>query len=598
VPLTDEQLAVLASFHTNRLTVVRAVPGSGKTLVFVEALKQVRADWTSPRQGIAALSFTNTAQEEIAQRLGHTLADPHFIGTLDGFLWRFIVRPFGHLHRSMHPDGPRLVPAPIAEHAAWSKVRFGPNPMDMTDLGSTNLRWNRAVSNYEAWVRTPLVHKAEHLGGQYRDRAIMGKYESFRRTGRLTHTDVHVVALDLLREAVTGPHIRALLAKRFPVVLIDEYQDTGATHAAVYELLLADEGFRSLVVGDPDQAIYGFGGADPRAFDSIESLPGCHRTSISRTHRFSPRLADLAKHLSRSGAEIHSEHPAEATQVLLLIHDQVNPDISAILATLRDLPLGKTGVLARRRLTVSRLKGVDNDANHPFGSGHCKALAMGCLHALAGETRAAVGVWEQTCGVLLLGTDDVDDGVLLRMGTSRIPWRMAILQALRRLADAQPGETWSVWIERCRREISGIAATLGLTPPSSLNVALPIPRKGKGNDVRSISVHPPVLTDEIEFLTIHGAKGREFDTVIYYNEKPHAGYAPCPSDAWWSAEEEEMETAFVAITRARNCLVLCLHQASFDRLQATRPDFVHHFGEPLHFAFEAKPRRRARQKTH
>src|SRR5687767_7468238 len=110
---TSLQRAVLDAIPTRRLTVVRAGPGSGKTRVFVEALRRQLASWQSPRAGVAALSFTNVAHEVIAERLEGAPRAPHFVGTLDAFFLRFVVLPFAKLV-GVHPQGARLVPEPVA----------------------------------------------------------------------------------------------------------------------------------------------------------------------------------------------------------------------------------------------------------------------------------------------------------------------------------------------------------------------------------------------------------------------------------------------------------------------------------------------------
>src|SRR5690349_16347303 len=105
------QLDVLEEIPRRQLTLVAAGPGSGKTQVFVEALRRELTDWTSSRNGIAAVSFTNVAHKIISERLGGVPPAPHFVGTLDAFLLRFVVHPFAKLVGA-HPNGVRLVPDP------------------------------------------------------------------------------------------------------------------------------------------------------------------------------------------------------------------------------------------------------------------------------------------------------------------------------------------------------------------------------------------------------------------------------------------------------------------------------------------------------
>jgi hypothetical protein len=103
----------------SRVRVVHASPGSGKTWLVGELIRREIASWKRPGQGIAAISFTRVGGEEIRAALGHDLTHPHFVGTIDAFLYRFVIRPF---LRKRYPKWkePRLLPATSAP-SLWSK---------------------------------------------------------------------------------------------------------------------------------------------------------------------------------------------------------------------------------------------------------------------------------------------------------------------------------------------------------------------------------------------------------------------------------------------------------------------------------------------
>ena len=114
---TTEQQAVLDS--KARVRVVQAVPGSGKTWLVAELIKRELLNIGVGYGGIAALSFTKVGGEEIRKAVGHDLGHPHFVGTLDAFLFRFVVRPF---LTQVFPTfaAPRLIPAEW-EPNKWQK---------------------------------------------------------------------------------------------------------------------------------------------------------------------------------------------------------------------------------------------------------------------------------------------------------------------------------------------------------------------------------------------------------------------------------------------------------------------------------------------
>ena len=98
--LTNEQKIFL---DAEGKVVLCACPGSGKTFIVGKKLLKYLTDWKCPYQGIAVLSFTNVASEEVmrqANELSENKVDtgfPHFVGTLDSFINNFIFLRFWHL---------------------------------------------------------------------------------------------------------------------------------------------------------------------------------------------------------------------------------------------------------------------------------------------------------------------------------------------------------------------------------------------------------------------------------------------------------------------------------------------------------------------
>ena len=93
MPLTQEQQDFL---DAEGRIVLCAVPGSGKTYVVAQKMIKYLSDWSSKHRGIAALSFTNVASDEIKRQIADSALGlpeidyPHFVGTLDSFINNFI----------------------------------------------------------------------------------------------------------------------------------------------------------------------------------------------------------------------------------------------------------------------------------------------------------------------------------------------------------------------------------------------------------------------------------------------------------------------------------------------------------------------------
>ena len=98
--LTEEQNNFLTA---EGKVVLCACPGSGKTYVVAQKLLQYVKSWNRPHQGVAVLSFTNVASDEIEKQTkelmpgGFEIEYPHYVGTLDSFINNFIMLRFGYL---------------------------------------------------------------------------------------------------------------------------------------------------------------------------------------------------------------------------------------------------------------------------------------------------------------------------------------------------------------------------------------------------------------------------------------------------------------------------------------------------------------------
>ena len=99
--MTDEQQEFL---NAEGKVVIKACPGSGKTYTVAHKLLSYVDNWKDYHSGVAVLSFTNVASNEIyekAQSIHGSLGKlgyPHFIGTVDSFIDEFIVLRYGHLY--------------------------------------------------------------------------------------------------------------------------------------------------------------------------------------------------------------------------------------------------------------------------------------------------------------------------------------------------------------------------------------------------------------------------------------------------------------------------------------------------------------------
>ena len=103
-------------------SVVNACPGSGKTFSVAARIAHLLKNKEFHHQGIAAISFTNKAWEEIEKKLKADfqidvpIRYPHFLGTIDSFVNKYVFLPYGHLRLGIK-ERPQLIGEP---HSNWS----------------------------------------------------------------------------------------------------------------------------------------------------------------------------------------------------------------------------------------------------------------------------------------------------------------------------------------------------------------------------------------------------------------------------------------------------------------------------------------------
>jgi DNA helicase-2/ATP-dependent DNA helicase PcrA len=586
---TSEQNAILAS--SSRVTLVRAGPGSGKTKVFVECLNRYLDSWKNRNGGIAALLFTNVAREQIEARLGGRPMAPHFIGTLDSFFLRFIIGPFGHLV-GITRNGARLIPSPLDEEIRLPTIQLGPKgdhrEFPLFRIGPC------AGTEPAPEFRARLYYGGSGLAVHPSRTAdvYVSKEREWGKRGRITHSDSHYLA-SLIISGSHGNQIRRLLARRFPVILVDELQDTGHFLGRALVSLLGESSIAAALVGDEDQRIFGFSGVDPALFQRVEELEGCKSYPLRTTQRCAVRVSSVASALARSGAPVEPKMGASKGAAVLLVHDDSKVSRSSRifqetvgLCCTHDC---KTlGVLTRRRDEKRALIGSGHQNECPMKAMGSRAFHKAVTCLIDGRGDLAARMLENCLGHLLIETESPSRDELEQSGIDPAQVRGQARRLVLQAAELRNGEKWGEWSERMKAELKKAAINLGGKGfEKRLGAMFRQNRDDDPDDSRLTSSRGfglPQGNPATEILTIHEAKGREFDAVLLYFAKPTkpGGISRCPCDCWWSTDQnsEEREIAFVVVTRARRLFVLAVHADTFAALKEKRSDFLSLF-EPV-----------------
>ena len=264
--LAPDQLAAVT--HRGGGARIIAPAGSGKTRVLTERARHLLPHWNLPPSAVSLVAFNKRAQEEMRER------------TTD--LPGLQVRTLNAIALAIVNGTPPFAPQPksLAHHrrarrAAASSAISCRSPAAATAIPS------RRGSRRSAVIRLGLVDPAE-VEGRY-DGDVDGLAEMWpsyraaleRRSSVDFDDQIYRALLVLLRD----PAARRAAQRACRIMLVDEFQDLTPAHLLLVRLL-AVPGWRVFGVGDDDQTIYGYNGADPAwLIDFAELFPGCRGPS-------------------------------------------------------------------------------------------------------------------------------------------------------------------------------------------------------------------------------------------------------------------------------------------------------------------------------
>ncbi len=273
--LTPSQEKVVR--HQGGPLIVLAGPGTGKTRTLTYRVAHLIASRIARSDQILAVTFTNKAAEEMRSRidqLGQEIDQfsPPWISTFHGFCFRFLREnlstPYQLLSenealallretvRQYFPDFPIPSLKELGRRISWAK-----NALILPDSPETPPPWE----TYPNW---PSCYQA------FQEKLGAGLFWDFD---------------ELLIQAVTllegSPDLRADLQAHFPYVFIDEFQDINPSQYRLFELLTRKDG-EWMVIGDPNQAIYGFRGASAEFFPRLQQEnPSLTEVTLEETFR-------------------------------------------------------------------------------------------------------------------------------------------------------------------------------------------------------------------------------------------------------------------------------------------------------------------------
>ena len=586
----------------NGALLVLAGPGSGKTRVLTCRIARLLDSSRDQHFRILALTFTNKAANEMANRvaaLAPGLEERANISTFHGFCAQ-VLRQHG-IHLDIKPDF-----TIYSQEADRRAVLEDALNRDGRNASHSDMRLLPLIDYLKGQFVTPenAEQVVDSMNGATIDPSrvahIYRLYEKELR--RINALDFNSLIFETHR-LFEYPAITQHYQMTYRYWLVDEFQDTNGSQ---YRLLrcMSIQDFREIfAVADDDQTIFGWNGADVRRIRNLVNDFSCKVIQLPTNFRCPPRIVEAANRLVAYNAQrvkekqptspVQSNYfPSTKEQIQYRKFDTDKDEVAQIAAEIVCFDINarsETAVLARTRKLLEPMQEALRDRNisaeitlrrDDFASPQVRWL----LYSLTQIGRPLdlhnmVMLAEAFASFAPLSVDL--DGIISRSKTEGVAYLVAWIEAVQETTVAYSFAEIIDMIAKLAAGETRLASTIQQIlkhfedndPDEDLKDDLSAWRRIESEirdaqQVESLdqflqemqlrSKEPVPAPGTVSLTTIHGAKGREFDTVylIGMAEEILPSWHSINKGAGSFALEEERRGCFVAITRTKKRLIL------------------------------------------
>lgn len=550
--LDDDQRA--AATAPRGPVAIIAGAGTGKTRTITYRIAHLIDQGFATTNSVLALTYTSRAAGEMRDRLASMN-----IGGVQAMTFHAAAR------RQLRYFWPQIAgdvkwklldsAFPVVARAARS-VTNAPSKDTIRDL-LNEIEWAKSsllgADGYAAYVdsidRTPPL-PAEQVAEVYR------RYEQLKTSDEGMHLDFSDLLLHVAGAMENAPAVAEEFRQRYRTFVVDEYQDVTPLQQRVLEGWLGDRDDLT-VVGDANQTIYSFTGATPQyLLDFSRHFPNAHVVKLQRDYRSTPQVTTLANQVIGAakgriaGTRLELQGMREPGPEPIFREFESDPaearEIAGQILTLLDqgVPAKEIAVLYRINAQSAVLEQALADA--------------GIAYQVRGgtsffENRVIVDAMQQLIRANLQNDLPPDPVAIARAALAPLGY------STQEPDGAQERERWQL----LRALVDLVEDIVQLRNTDSLEVVLGELRR------RAADKQPPAV-DSVTLVTLHAAKGLEWDAVFLAGLTEGLLPFRYAIDAGDEQIEEERRLFYVGITRARKHLALSWAPARQEGGRASR----------------------------
>lgn len=308
--------------HGDGPLLVVAGPGSGKTQVLTERIRRLLNE-SEGHFRILALTFTNKAANEMKDRLSEfpDINQRAFIGTMHSFCMKVLtnrgkfveINKFPNIFESYQDCKQALLQAVLhdPEYPELRHILKGIG--DARQRENVLIRWLEMIGKAKNNLLLP-----EMLDNETEMKVYKAYNDGLRASDAVDFDDLLLLTYRLFQER---PRIADFYRRQYRYICIDEAQDLNEAQYQVLLALCGSEYRNVMMVGDPKQAIFGWNGANPKYLDLFEQDFGAKKISMNENFRSSRAVVNAAKRLDPQ-YEFEGELPIAGSIRLIVGEDE------------------------------------------------------------------------------------------------------------------------------------------------------------------------------------------------------------------------------------------------------------------------------------
>ena len=563
---------------------LNACSGSGKTEVVGIKCAYEMLRWDKHNTGIAILTFTNSAEKELFERVAayyrKQLVYPHFIGTFTSWLHGYIANPFlyvetGHGKNDSNNSNVQIIDAECTSdflNSFKTKYSYGKTLRNIT---ANEYIFNAKRNRYQycGGLQRSGMQEFQRIMDSvvYMKEDIKNTKHRFWKAGLFLYEDIEILTYKLL---VDYPILASLISKRFPLIIVDECQDLSYTQLLILEQLHL-HGTKLHFVGDLDQSIYTFRDIDPSDTREFLNRHGFTEIVLNENYRSNQDIVDATGILINRNKYVTGMCTRIISMPLIVLlykkdREQLMVNKYIELLNSNGFNMRNCRIIVRNNSLRAKLKGDKNlGENETQNTIEDYAHAVYLLNSFkTTDFQIRVQLLSRAIQKTFFGDCVHDNKIKLYRPKeiSESSWWKLISDVQKALFNNQEiinlQQTWDKWKNHLKKQLTDIDSPL-IIKREAKNLRL---RKNVKDIIVNDTFYNTATSiddDSIKIETIHSCKGMSLESVLLVSSyrKGSSGDSGNYWREWFPKFADNMVSesnrlAYVAASRAKHMLVL------------------------------------------